>query len=343
MDAWTFIEQTKRGDPQPVYVLVGEERFLQRLALETIRDLVFRDNPNDLAYSAYEGDVAKWADVGDELQTLPFLSSRRLVVVQEADGFVTRFREALEKYVQRPSRSGVLVLVVRTWRSNTRLAKLIPDKATIKCEALPAYRLPAWCVQWASRYGKQLTAPAAQLLVEFVGAEMGVLDQELAKLASYVGNASTIEPKDVDALVGHSRVETAWQMLEALGEGKLAAALATLHHLLDQGEEPVAILGAVSWQLRRLAQVAQLQRQGVALPTAMSRVGVPPFAQKRMEEQLRRLGPRAQKLYDWLLEADLGLKTSGGLSPPMVLERLLMRLAGAAPPQGHPRSVRPIT
>ena len=328
MDAMTFVDGRKPPD-RPVFVLAGEERFLKRLTLERIRQAVLGGATDDLAYSSYEGDAAQLATVRDELETLPFLSSRRLVVVQDADPFVTRYREALERYVNQPSRTGVLVLDVKGWKSNTRLAKILPADATIQCETLATQRLPAWCGQWAkANYQKNLETSAATLLVELVGGDMGVLDQELAKLSAYVGDKPQITPKDVDLLLAHSRVESAWQMLDAAGEGNSSRALTTLHYLLEQGDEPLAILGAMSWQLRKLAQVARLMRERVPLGQAMATAGLPPFKHRQVEQSLRHLGPRAFELYDWLLEADLGLKSSAGLPGAAVLERLVVKFAG---------------
>ncbi len=335
MDAFAFSERAA-GEPQPVYVLVGEERFLKQLALERIEALVFGEEGNDFARTAYEGDNTDWATVRDELETLPFLSPRRLVIVQDADDFVSQNRESLEGYVKQPSRVGVLVLDVETWTKTTRLAKALDEKVTIRCEPIKdSSRLAQWCGGWASkRHGKSLPGPAAQLLVELIGPEMGVLDQEIAKLATYVGDRPQIDAKDVDTLVGHSRFNTAWEMLDALAKGERQAAFNTLHRLLDQGEEPLAILGAMSWQLRLVARVARLVKQGESLQGSMSACNVPYPAKPRTEGQLRHLGPRALKLFDWLLEADLALKSTGGLSPRGVMERFVARLAGPVADDG---------
>ena len=338
MDALAFLDKAKVA-PQPIYVLAGTERFLKRLVLAKIQRLVLGDAEDDFARAIYEGDSTPLAAVLDDVRTAPFLGGSRLVIVADADAFVTQHREALERYVAKPAPTGVLVLDVKSWKSNTRLAKAVPEAATIKCEAPPTARLVEWCTKWAqAQHGKQLSAPAANLLVELIGPEMGILDQELAKLAAYVGNAASIQAKDVDTLVGHSRVETAWQMMDAVAEGDKAKALTTLEHLFEQGEDPLAILGAMSWQLRRLAQVARLCQQGLSMGLAFSRANVPPFAQKRMEQQLRHLGPRAFQLYDWLLEADLGMKTSGQLPPRTILERLVVKLAEPRPDNAPARS-----
>lgn len=327
MDSLAFLEQT--GPVRPIYVLAGDEDFLKRQVTAALRRLVLVEDLVGFGFSSREGEQASFAEVVGELHTLPFFGGHRLVVVEGADPFVTGHRAALEKYVAQPSTSGVLVLDVKTWPSTTRLAKLIDASATIVCKAPAAHRLPEWCVQRArSEHQKQLTVPAARLLVDLVGSEMGQLDQELAKLAVYAGEASRIDVADVDRLVGSSRAETTWKIFDVLGAGRASEAMAILERLFDQGEDPMRILGAFSMQLRRLAQAARLSQLGLGLFAAFEQAGIPSFAHRGCEQQLRHLGrARVNRLYDWLLETDLGLKGSSPLPPRTVLERLVVRLA----------------
>src|SRR5437867_3741329 len=125
MDGLAFLERAGRGQPKPVYVLTGDEDFVKRQVLAALRRQVLGEEADGFGLSAYPGDKAVWAVVHDELETLPFGGSRRLVVVENADPFVTRHRTALERYLAKPAATGVLVLDVRSWPSNTRLAKLI--------------------------------------------------------------------------------------------------------------------------------------------------------------------------------------------------------------------------
>jgi DNA polymerase-3 subunit delta len=329
VDALAFVEAKKTAEVQPVYVLAGEERFLKLQALERIRQLVLGEGGDDFARSTYVGEATDLATVRDELATLPFLGGRRLVIIQDADGFISKYRDGLEDCFTKPSRTGVLVLDVKTWKATTRLAKLLPEAGLITC-GVPERNAAAWVRGWlnkwaASQYGKKLEPSAVDLLLSLVGFELGVLDQELAKLAVFVGAGPQISAKDVDQLVGHSREENVWQMFDAIAKGEKAKALAMLHHLLDQGQDPIAVLGALGWQLRRIAQVARLRQEGVPLGPAVQRAGLFKFDQ--VDQLLRHLGPCAEQIFDWLLEADLGMKGGTTLPPRTVLERLIIRLA----------------
>jgi DNA polymerase-3 subunit delta len=329
MDSLAFLERPTKGKPQPVYVLSGDEDFLKRQALRALRRSLLGEGDDGFGYSTHPGDKAVWSAVHDELQTLPFLGGRRLVVVEGADPFVTKHRPALEKYVAAPASTGVLVLVVTTWPAATRLAKLIDNDGTLVCKAPPAARLPEWCVRWClAQHGKTLAAPAAQLLVELIGAEMGLLDQEMAKLATYAGGAAKIDSRDVDQLVGHSRAEEVWTIFDAIGAGKVGEALTVLDRLFDQGSAAQAILGAFSYQMRQLARAARLHSQGKPLPAALAEAGIQQWRSEKAQAQMRHLGRRRlARLYDWLLEMDLGIKGSSQLPEKVLFERLIVRLA----------------
>src|SRR5216683_1933578 len=176
MDAQKFVESLPRSKPQPVYVLFGDEDFLKRAARAALEPKLLDDADPAFALSSYPGDQADWSVIRSELATLPFLSPRRVVVIEQADKFVTEHRPELEKYVAAPA-NGVLILDVRTWVSTTKLAKAIPDAATVACKSLPPAQLARWCSQYAqTTFGKTLGGPAGQLLLEYVGPSMGLLD-----------------------------------------------------------------------------------------------------------------------------------------------------------------------
>jgi DNA polymerase-3 subunit delta len=327
MDALAFLEQSS-AKVGPLYVLHGDEAFLKRQALLVLRRRALGADSDDNAVAAHAGDTAQFAAVWDELHTAPFFAPKRLVVVENADPFVTRFRGLLEKKITSLPPTGVLVLDVKLWPSNTRLAKMVDNAATIVCKAPQAYRLPGWCATWSqAAYGKALPTSAAQLLVDLAGADMGQLDQELQKLAIYVGDKPQIDVADVDRLIGRNRAENTWKIFDAIGDGRPAEALRLLDRLFEQGEEPMRMLGAFGSQLRKLAQAGRLAIQGTPVNAALAQVGVPPFGLAATEKQLRFLGRRrAAQLYDWLLELQMGLRGGSPLPEQTQFERLLLKL-----------------
>lgn len=328
MDALAFLAKPP-AQIGPLYVLHGEEAFLKRHALKTLRAKLLGDDADEHAFSTYPGDKADFAEVFDELSTVGFFHPRRLVVIDNADPFVTRYRALLEKRINDLPPTGCLVLDVKTWAATTRLAKLVENAATLVCKGPPSTRMAHWCADWASsQYQKPITTAAANLLVDLIGAEMGLLDQELLKLSIYVGQRPKIEVEDVDKLVGQGRAANIWKIFDFLAGGQPGEALGLLERLLDQGEEPMRIVGAISSQLRKLSQAYRVVLSGMNPQAALEQAGISSFGLRSAEQQMRHLGKRRLlKLHDWLLELNLDLRGGSPMPERTILERFLIRLA----------------
>lgn len=335
MDALQFLS-AKDSKRHPVYALVGDEDFLKRHARERIIAIAIGDEDPSFAVSASPGDKLDFSTARNELETLPFLAPCRVVVVEAADKFVTDNRQALEAYAAKPSTVGVLVLDVKTFPENTKLAKALPATAKIECKSPPAHKalevLTPWCVKWAqSAHKKKLASEAAELLIERVGASMGLLDQELGKLANAVGPKPGISAEDVEALVGRSKAADVFRILDAIGDGKPREALSILQELFAEGEDPMGVIGPLTAQLRKLATVGRLVVvEKLAMGPAMDAANVPKWDKARIacEKQLKHIGPtRLLKLPDWLVEINYGLKGGNPLPERVQVERLIVMLA----------------
>src|SRR5262249_25486448 len=156
--------------------------------------------------------------VTDALSTRAlFGGGRHMVVVDEADEFVSENRPALEDYVAHPKPASLLVLDVKTWPSTTRLYKALAERGLqIECKfPSPARLLKRLAAHAEKQHGAKLEPAAAELLAETVEPDLGLMDQELAKLAALAGAGGTITADLVQEAVGGWRAKTAWEMLDA--------------------------------------------------------------------------------------------------------------------------------
>ena len=344
LHALDYLTAVDEHPARPVCVVFGDEAFLTRHAAAALQQSVLDEDSDDaeLAATVLDGNVTELREVLDELATPSlFGGGPRLVRVEQADSFVTQNRARLEDYVAKPLSTGVLLLEVTKWPSNTRLYKAVAKTGLqIECKAPPAGRLAKWLGSWAKQqYQVRLDSAAADALLEMVEPEMGLLDQELSKVAAAAGADGTVTVELIEELVGSWRTKSAWTMLDAATEGNAAGALAQLDRLLAAGENPIALLAQIASTLRRFAAATQLIEQSettgrrMPLRQALETAGFKPFVIRKAEPQLRQLGRhRGAKLYGWLLEADLALK--GPSSQPararLVLEKLMVRLSRAA-------------
>jgi DNA polymerase-3 subunit delta len=334
VEALQWLARRPEGPLPPVCVAFGEEPFLRQQVVRAMRQAALGEDQDTMALRVLPAEPVGWADVAEELYTPSLFAPRKAVVLEEADAFVAHHRAALERYVEQPAASAVLILDVRQWPKTTRLYKALERHGLqVACIAPKPAQLPAWIGSWAkARYRVAVDADAARLLADMVGCELGLLDQELAKLATSAGKGPITAPL-VQQLVGGWRAKTTWDMLDAAAEGNTPEALLQLDRLLAAGEQPLALLAAMAHSLRRLALAARLvlraetARRRLPLRDALQQAGLPPFVLAKAETQLRQLGrSRAARLYRWLLDADLDLKGRSQLPPRLVLEQLLVRL-----------------
>ena len=212
----------------------------------------------------------------------------------------------------------------------TRLDKLIAAQGLeIDCSELKGASLIKWVQEAAKEtYRSPISRDAAVLLIELGGENLGMLDTELAKLASYVGMKGKVELEDVKLLIGGWRTETTWAMTDAVRDEDLGFALTTLDQLLAASEPPMKLLGGISFIFKKFAHATELSRTQ-SLDQALRQAGTFPAAVGPGQTYLRRLGrSKAERIMRRLMDTDMGLKGANPLPERFQLERLLLELSG---------------
>lgn len=321
-----------QAEKASLLVLFGSESHLKSTVISAFCETLLGQSVADaMGLVRFAGKDVDFRTVRDEVQTVSMFSSSKLVVVEQADEFVSAWRPQLEAFADKAAGKSKLVLEVGKWPGNTRLAKKV-DKTgfAVECSELTGDRLASWLVQQAkTEYEKQLSRDAAQLVVELAGTGMTLLSQELQKLASYVGERPKIGVEDVRTLVGGWKAETTWTMIHAIRDGHVDLALSCLQKLLYAGEAPPKILGGINYVFKKIAHATELSRRGTPLPKALKDAGVFYKEIDATQQYLRRIRrPRAERIVRRLALADTNLKGGSRLPDRLQMEQLVLWLAG---------------
>jgi DNA polymerase III delta subunit len=242
-----------------IYALVGTDSFLQ---LQYLADILTSVGKGAQRIDI-DGERAELAEVLDEVRCFSMFGAGKVVVVQNADAFITRYREQLEDYVAKPSDSAVLVLRVTSLPSNQRIYKAIAKSGVIeKCD--PPKDLARWIVDRGKTQHQLAVGPdAAKLLADYVGDDLARLDNELAKLALTVEDAK-VRPQDIAAGVAFQREQEMSEMVNAMAAGRQAEAIQRWRRLLqmDSSTEFRAVTWLAIW-LTNVRKALAMKKTGM--------------------------------------------------------------------------------
>ena len=244
--------------------------------------------------SRFPGESASLSDVLDELRTLPFLAKARVVIVENADPFITAHRRELETYAERPATTGVLVLAVKSWPGEHEAGEAGREGGDLGGLQIAGREGPAAMARLLAKAkaGVVLELDAAELMVELVGPEVGLLAMEVEKLATYVGTRKRIARDDVETMVDAGRVQQDWAALESATTGQGEAALVVIDRLLAAKEAPQKMIAALSSSLLKTYHAGMLRREDRG-QGGVSRGG------HRLSESDREHDPPARHLGPW--------------------------------------------
>jgi DNA polymerase-3 subunit delta len=294
----------------PIYALVGSDSFLQLQFLAEILQLAGKGAQR----IDVDGERAELAEVLDEVRCFAMFGGQKIVVVQNADAFITKYREQLEDYAVKPSDSAALVFRLASLPANQRIYKAISKTGVIeKCE--PPRDLARWIIDRAKSAHQLIVQPdAARLLADYVGDDLARQDNELAKLALTVDDAK-VRPQDVSAGVAFQREQQMSEMVNAVAAGKPAEAIQRWRRLLqmDSSTEFRAVTWLAIW-LTNVRKALAMKRSGMNSFAITSALRIwPKEMQQPFMETATLLGEKGVKrAIDLLAEIDRQSKSGVG-------------------------------
>jgi DNA polymerase-3 subunit delta len=340
-----------------IFLLHGTEELLKSERLAAIRAALGPPELADLSTTWLEGRKTTVSEVCYHCDVMPFLTPRRLVIV---DGLLAHLRrrlqasrkardgqteagvspaagDDLESFLaylpSLPESSDLVLLEGEQVSKRDRVYKLLAGLAgegraeIVACDPPSQRDLPGWVSRRAQQKGATMEQSAAFDLASFVGPNLRLLDSELDKLVAYRSGAGPIRRKDVRLLVPYAQEANIFDMVDAIGQKDTAKALQLLRELQRDGAAPLYLLAMIVRQFRILVQVSDQMTQNLSPDAIAKKIGLHPYpTQKAMQQSRRWRMADLEAAYDRLLETDLAIKT-GKLPDDLALDLLVVELS----------------
>ena len=307
--------ELKAGKVGPLYLLFGPEDYLRDAAARVIADTALKGTAlrefNESSFSLASADVQQAIAAAEQM---PMMGGRRVVRVTDFGRLREADEEALARYVTRPVETSTVVFIADDLDKRRRLSKtLLEVCASVEFAELKDAELAAWARDRLKHLGAHADERTLRQVVALVGASVRRLATELEKLATAALPGGQITMEMVDALVGRSRELSNFELSDHLIARDRRRALETLRKLLDDGAEPVMLIGLLASNFHRLALAKELMSRGAPEQEVFRVVNMPFSQRKEFLATARRAD--AQELVRRIrriAEADLAIKTSLG-------------------------------
>jgi DNA polymerase-3 subunit delta len=335
--------QLRRREIAAVYVLFGPETYLRDLAAKTIADMSFAEGDfrdfNDTSFSLNTEDNLKRALAVAE--QLPMMATRRVVRISDVRISATGYRDTineehesiLEPYFENPSPTSTVIFIADDLNGVRKMGKFMRSHTTaVEFVPLSDGELVNWARDEFKKAGAEIDAPVLNEFVSRIGPDVRRLTNEVEKLATASLPETRITHELVEQLVPNVREVDHFRLTDAIVEGKRGAAMSMLAKALDDGAEPLQLLGLIAYNYRRLLMAKDMMERGVERREVASVVKLrysdqEPFLAAARRVDIKKLISSVQKL----AKTDLAIKTSLGGGGPvgarMQIEMLVCELA----------------
>lgn len=220
-----IVEQIRRQEYKPIYLLMGEEAYYIDRISEYIADNVLTKDEQDfnqtIIYCTRETAVA---DVINCARRYPMMAKHQVVIVKEAQNLLKI--DELAVYAQNPMETTILVICYKNGKVDGR-KKLIPavEKVGVVFESpkLKDGMLPQFIADYLRRKQVSIEERACLMMAESVGADLNRMAGELDKLVLALPTGQMrITPDLVEQHVGISKEFNLWELRTAVSNKDVA-------------------------------------------------------------------------------------------------------------------------
>jgi DNA polymerase-3 subunit delta len=303
-----------------LYLLLGDDEERKSRGVEKLRA--------GRAVEAYDASATGPETLVSACNSFSLFGEGPFVVLKDLDGWNAAQKAVIVDYLKDPSPGSDLILLGKKLGARERLLSAVKNSGEVHTFDQPKGKaLVRWIVGHAKKLDLDVPEDVAEDLVNrCLGDKMRLL-QETEKLALYVGDGTTTYD-DVAALCPPDVHSNIFAFVDSLAAGERDGALALLEELIATGEPPLRLTFMIRRQFQLVARARALIERGIPDKELSSRLKVPPFVARKLEEQGRKLEEEdLERALALIQDLEGGLKGGSDLSDELQVEMTVLGLS----------------
>ncbi|WP_328159045.1 DNA polymerase III subunit delta [Cytobacillus praedii] len=283
-----FVWEKGANPMKHVYILFGLEAYLlEQKKNEIIRNTLPLEEI-EFAVSVHDAREASIQEAIDDCQTLSLVGGKRVVIVkdcyflttEESKEKVQHDLDQLYSYLESPNEDTTFILNIPYEKLDGRkkIVKNIKKLANVyEAKPLKGSKLFDWVYDRSRKENISMSTDAINLLMNYIGSNLFQLEQEIVKMALYIGKGHELGVADVEQLVSRTLEQDIFKLINSIMNKEIDQAFEILDDMFKQGEDSIKIINLIARQFRIIFQLKVLRKQGVSNGLMASKLKLHPF------------------------------------------------------------------
>jgi len=316
----------------PVYLITGDEPLLIQESCDLIRSAARKAGfvERDLYHADNHFD---WSQLLASANSMSLFADKKIIEIRLPSGKPgDKGGKVLQEYAQSPSPDNLLLFITEKVDGATQKSKWFTalESLGVHLQHWPvtAENLPHWIATRLKQAGLHVDSNAVDLLASRIEGNLLAAVQEIEKL-KLLTTDKIISLELMASVVADSARYDVFGLCDKALHGDVRAAVKTLHGLKAEGTDAIAVLWALTRDVRSLVQISQMTAQGKNFEMAAQQAGVWNNKQPLFRNALRRLKPaQLQQLLRKANGIDKAIKGMRNAEPWDELLDLVLNIAG---------------
>jgi DNA polymerase-3 subunit delta len=325
-----ILNDIKRNNLKNLYLFHGKENYLKENITKKMIEKSIDFPSKDINCKTFYGEKITTNEIIEELQTIPFFSKQKMVIIKRAEKINKINREKLIDYLSHWNNEiefTRLIIIYEDDKPDKNLVSIVKNKGdVVNFEVTDRRTINMWIKARFKINDKKITEDALYYLKSMTHSNLSQLFNEIEKIDIYTQGKKIVHKEDIFGAIGGSESLNIFNILDDIGEKNLKNAINGIVKLNNSSMHHLSILAMIHRQIKLIFQTKLLNEDNRDFNTIKQRLKLPDFIIEKLIRQTKKYSfKEIFKAYELLTFADLELKNSAK-NPSIVLEELVANI-----------------